>query len=81
MKMFSTFVHKILYLWIHNDMNHVCLLKGVFLPLEENIMWKLFVLSGVRYLQKGLNHSSTCAFSQNQIATLIFKNVTNGTCG
>jgi hypothetical protein len=55
MKMFSTFVHKILYLWIHNDMNHVCLLKGVFLLFEENIMWKLFVLSGVRYLQKGLN--------------------------
>jgi hypothetical protein len=25
--------------------------------------------------------SSTCALSQNQIATLVFKNITNGTCG
>jgi hypothetical protein len=24
---------------------------------------------------------STCTLSQNQIATLIFKNITNGTCG
>jgi hypothetical protein len=24
---------------------------------------------------------STCTLSQNQIATLVFKNITNGTCG
>jgi hypothetical protein len=36
-------------------MNHVCLLKGAFLLFEENIMWKLFALLGVWYLQKGLN--------------------------
>jgi hypothetical protein len=25
--------------------------------------------------------SSTCALSENQIATLVFKNITNSTCG
>jgi hypothetical protein len=38
-------------------------------------MKKLFIYFWVKCL------SSTYALSQNQIATLIFKNITNGTCG